>query len=159
MTLDQAEQYSRDLYQNARGDQNVQAVAGDIRSHVFDRANMYEPGSGDTLREAGQLVSRLHNVADAAGKAPEAQFQIPHSATGFALGQAKLRAPAIKGSVLNQIAQVAKTNPAALGKWGNYLGAAAARGPAALAATHFALSQNDSEYAASVRQALGGGNE
>jgi hypothetical protein len=70
------------------------------------------------------------------------------------LGQRALRNPDVQRSVLTRLAGLATTSPQALGKWGSYLSAAAARGPAALATTHYTLSQSDTEYAAQVRLAM-----
>lgn len=161
ISFDQAEQYVRGFGKDAgAGLSGVRNDAvGALRDQLFDRASTVDPGAGDALREAGQAVSRLRNVADAASPAAGADAQIPHSVAGLGFRVAKTYGNSLKGSLFDRLAQVARTNPQALGKWGSYLAAAAQRGPAALASTHFALSQTDGSYAAQARAALDGGNE
>jgi hypothetical protein len=54
-----------------------------------------------------------------------------------------------------RLAHIARTNPAALGRWGPYLATAAARSLQVLACAHFVLSGSDAEYSARARRALG----
>jgi hypothetical protein len=57
-------------------------------------------------------------------------------------------------STLARLSHVARTNPAALGKWGTYLAAAAARGPEALGVAHHLLAGHDADYSTRVRAAM-----
>jgi hypothetical protein len=165
ISFDKADQIARDFQKNVNWNDPAASVKKDVayqlKQHLTDQLGAVDPDLATLRQLSGQKASEAYQVADAANagvKDAGPKWQIPYSATHLAGMVLKNTVGQYKNSLfsagLDKLAAAASTNPATLGKWGAYLASAAARGPAALATTHYSLAQTDPDYAARARAAM-----
>jgi hypothetical protein len=123
--------------------------------------NVLARGAGVLAKPAGEAIEKAApTVEEAVKKLGEAGVigSLAHGNVPAAVGAvgARLAAPLAGkatsglGQALGAVGRAAAKNPALLGRYGQILATAADAGPAALAATHFAMAQRDPEYQKAV---------